>query len=115
MVRNGVAALVCALTQILSAQTWAVTSAASLEPSAALAPASLATGFHSSLRPGTPQTAESPLPVSLAGYSVAIRDSSGAEFAAPLFSAAEGQISFIVPAALAQGDSTFILRAGSSL
>lgn len=93
----------------LSAQTWSVLSAARLDRSALVAPDSIATGFNASIRAAPPQTAEPPLPLTLAGYSVAVRDSSGAESAAPILSVADGQINFIVPTSAAQGDATFAL------
>jgi len=93
----------------LSAQTWTVLSAARLDRSALVAPDSIATGFNASIRAATPQTAEPSLPLTLAGYSVAVRDSLGTESAAPILSVADGQINFIVPASAALGEATFAL------
>lgn len=91
-------------------QTFPVVSAASLEPGGALAPDMIATGFSAAITAPVIAVASPPLPSTLAGYSVAIRDIRGSDTPASLFSVANGQISFIIPGSAAQGNATVTLR-----
>jgi uncharacterized protein (TIGR03437 family) len=89
-----------------------VLSAASFARDGTLAPDSIATGFTSAI-PDTPAVAAtSPLPVTLGGFMVSVRDSAGLARDAGLISVARGQISFVIPAATAQGTATITLRRG---
>ncbi len=81
-------------------------SAASFKPSA-LASESIVALFGSGLAAAT-QAASAPLPVSLGGTSVTVRDSANNEKLAPLFFVSDGQINFLMPAGLANGEATVI-------
>ncbi|MBI3278536.1 MAG: hypothetical protein HYZ57_01690 [Acidobacteria bacterium] len=93
----------------LSAQTLSVVSAASFDRDGTLAPEMIATGFSAAIGARV-SVGGSPLPFTLAGYSISIRDSAGREAPAPLFSVANGQISFLVPGGTASGNATVSLR-----
>jgi len=100
----GFAAAAC-----LRAQTLSVVSAASFERGGPLAPDMIVSGFSPAIT--APLTvAGLPLPPTLAGYSVLVRDSAGREVPALLFSIANGQINFVVPGEAAPGNATVTLR-----
>ena len=71
-----------------------------------LAPESIAALFGSNLSGQTQIAANTPLPLSLTGASVFVKDSRGNEFASPLFFASPTQINFQVPIGLALGPAT---------
>lgn len=71
-----------------------------------LASESIAALFGSNLSGQTQVAASAPLPLSLTGASVFIKDSRGNEFASPLFFASPNQINFQVPSGLALGPAT---------
>src|SRR5215831_20077396 len=79
----------------LRAQTFGVVSAATFDSGGPLAPEMIATGFSAAITAPLTLAGRLPLPSTLAGYSITIRDNGGAEVAAPLFSIANGQISFL--------------------
>ncbi len=79
-------------------------SAASFAPEIAVE--SIVAAFGSSLAPATAQATTPPLPTSLAGVTLKVRDSSGAENPAPLFFVSPGQINFQVPPGTTPGAAT---------
>ncbi|MGE0132325.1 MAG: N-acetylmuramoyl-L-alanine amidase [Blastocatellales bacterium] len=82
-------------------------SAASFKASS-LASESIVALFGAALANSTQVAASTPLPVSLGGTSVTIRDGANNEKLAPLFFVSEGQINFLMPAGLANGEAAII-------
>jgi uncharacterized protein (TIGR03437 family) len=68
-----------------------------------LAVESIAASFGQDLATATEVATAIPLPTTLAGASVRVRDSAGTERAAPLFSVAPGQINYLIPPGTANG------------
>ena len=89
----------------------AAVSAASFR-GADLASESIATAFGQNLATETAGANTDPLPTTLAGSTVKVRDSAGTERAAPLFFVSPGQINFLMPAGTALG--TAVMTATSS-
>lgn len=85
-----------------SAGTIAFVSAASFS-SGVVAPESIVSGYGQGLAPDIAAATSTDLPVTLAGVRVLVRDSAGAERAAPLFFVSPGQVNFSVPAGMALG------------
>lgn len=81
-------------------------SAASYARDLPVAPDSIASGFGEKLAPTVEVATELPLPSSLGGVSVKVRDGTGMEFAAPLFLVSPGQINFLVPPQCRPGPGT---------
>jgi cytochrome c peroxidase len=81
-----------------------------------VAPESLVSGFGENLS-GATQTADvQPLPTTLAGISVLVRDSAGNERLAPLFYASPGQINYQIPPEAVPGEATVqVLRNGTAV
>lgn len=102
-------ALVLAGLGCLHAQTLSVVSAASFERGA-LAPDMIAIGISAAITAVPAEATGSALPGALLGYSITIRDSQGKDAPAPLFSIANGQIKFLVPGGVAEGNATVMLR-----
>jgi uncharacterized protein (TIGR03437 family) len=96
------------------AQQNAVTtiSAASFEPNS-LAPGAIAAAFGAALATGTEASNSVPLPTTLAGTSVRVRDSAGVERAAGLFFVSPNQINFVIPEATAAGAATLTVQSGA--
>ncbi|MGH9767818.1 MAG: N-acetylmuramoyl-L-alanine amidase, partial [Blastocatellia bacterium] len=92
---------------VSSAGVVAGVSAASFKASA-LAAESIVALFGAGLASSTEVAVATPLPVSLGGTSVTIRDSANNEKLAPLFFVSEGQINFLMPPGLAHGEATII-------
>jgi uncharacterized protein (TIGR03437 family) len=90
-----------------SAGAVAGVSAASFKPSA-LAGESIVALFGASLAGSTLVATSAPLPASLGGASVTVRDSANNEKVAPLFFVSAGQINFLMPAGLASGEAAII-------
>lgn len=88
--------------------TVASVSAASFNASA-LASSSIVAAFGVNLASGVQVGSTSPLPVSLAGTSVTVRDSASVEKLAPLFFVSPGQINFLMPEGLAAGPATILI------
>ncbi|MBS1790567.1 MAG: N-acetylmuramoyl-L-alanine amidase [Acidobacteria bacterium] len=86
-------------------------SAASFNASA-LASASIVAAFGDNLASSVQIGSSSPLPVSLAGTSVTIRDSANVEKIARLFFVSPGQINFLMPDGLATGAATILVANG---
>ena len=74
--------------------TVASVSAASFAAGGSLAPESIAAAFGANLATDTQTAPSLPLPTQLAGVSVKVRDSAGAERLAPLFFVSPGQINY---------------------
>ncbi len=68
-----------------------------------LAPESIVSAFGSRLATTTQVATSQPLPTTLAGTTVKVRDSAGTEQSAQLFFVSSGQINFLLPAGLANG------------
>jgi N-acyl-D-amino-acid deacylase len=81
-------------------------SAASYDTSRTLAPDSIASAFGTDLATSVRGAERVPLPQSLAGTRVQIRDSAGVEHSAPLFFVSPQQVNYLLPAALALGMAT---------
>lgn len=72
----------------------------------ALAPESIVTAFGANLAASTQSATSQPLPTTLAGATVKVTDSEGAERLAPLFFASPAQINYLMPDAAANGAAT---------
>lgn len=72
----------------------------------ALASESIVAAFGEALATDTLVAASTPLPVSLGGTFVTVRDSANTEKFAPLFFVSAGQINFLLPAGLSNGPAT---------
>jgi uncharacterized protein (TIGR03437 family) len=72
----------------------------------ALAANSIVAAFGTKLAVGTASTSTQPLPTSLAGTTVKVRDSAGVERLAPLFFVSPGQVNYLIPADTANGTAT---------
>ncbi|MCU1238106.1 MAG: hypothetical protein JWP63_6073 [Candidatus Solibacter sp.] len=83
-------------------------------PSAAIAPASLASLFGQSLAPATAQAAAQPLPVSLGGITLTVKDSAGVSQSARLLYVSQTQINFLVPDNVAAGAATLTVSGGAA-
>lgn len=93
------------------AQPMSAVSAASFSNSR-LSSDSIATAFGSRLATKTQAATSLPLPTSLAGTSLVIKDSLGIERAAPLFFVSPTQVNFLVPVGTANGPATIIANNG---
>jgi len=80
-----------------------------------LASESIVAAFGTSLATDTQVATSTPLPTSLAGTSVKVRDSLGVERLAPLFFVSPGQINLQIPAGTATGTATVIVVNGSGV
>ncbi|MBI1761409.1 MAG: hypothetical protein HYR56_08240 [Acidobacteria bacterium] len=78
----------------------------------ALAGESIVAGFGQGLAIRTEAAATVPLPTSLAGTTVRVRDSAGIERLAPLFFVSSGQVNYQVPPGTAAGAATLIINSG---
>ncbi|MGH9846512.1 MAG: hypothetical protein ACREEM_48055, partial [Blastocatellia bacterium] len=85
-------------------------SAASFEE--IVAPDSIVAAFGTSLATTTKAAATTPLPTTIEGTTVRIRDSAGVERLAPLFFVSANQINYNVPADTAPGQATIEVRSG---
>ena len=77
-----------------------------------VAPNSIASIFGSGLATQTAQASTQPLPLTLGGVAVMVRDSSGTLRNAPLYYVSPGQINFIVPNGTAPGVATLTVVNG---
>lgn len=71
-----------------------------------VAPESIVAGFGLNLATGVESATSIPLPTTLSGTRVRVRDSQGTERDAPLFFVAPSQINYLVPAGTAEGAAT---------
>lgn len=90
--------------KITSPRSFLSVSAASYTPS--LASESIIAAFGSGLATATQAAATTPLPTTLAGTTVKVRDSAGTERNAPLFFVSPTQINYLVPPSTANGAAT---------
>ena len=93
---------------------FAAVSAASFTAGGELAAEAIAAGFGSGLANGTAVAATLPLPTTLGGASVRVRDSAGTERLAPLFFAAPMQINFLLPPDTANGAAAITVTNGAT-
>jgi uncharacterized protein (TIGR03437 family) len=93
------------------ANSVATVSAATFEPQ--VAPDSVAASFGQGLSTGTQVASTLPLPTSLLGTSVSVRDSLGVSRSAPLLFVSPGQINHLIPAGTASGTATITVQSGS--
>ncbi len=87
-------------------RTVASVSAASLNAETGLAPESIASAFGTNLAATTQSADALPLPLTLAGAAVSVRDILGVDRLAQLFFAAPNQINFLVPEGMTAGIAT---------
>jgi len=78
----------------------------------ALAPESIASAFGARLATATLAASSTPLPTSLSGTSVKVRDSAGTERLAPLFSVSAAQVNYQIPPGTATGAATVTITSG---
>jgi len=93
------------------AQPMSTVSAASFS-SATLAAESIVASFGSRLATKTQVATAAPLPDSLAGSNIVVKDSAGVERAAPLFFVSPTQVNFLAPAGTANGPATIVATSG---
>ena len=91
--------------------TSAIVSAASFD-GAALAAESIAAVFGADLATSVAAAPSTPLPTSLSGTTVKVKDSQGAERLAPLFFTSPGQVNYLVPTGTATGDAIITITSG---
>jgi uncharacterized protein (TIGR03437 family) len=103
-----VAAAVLAMAAQAQTGSIAVVSAASYARGL-VAPDSIAAAFGQGLSSSTASAAGLPLPTSLAGVSVRVKDNAGADRPASLFFVSPGQVNFLVPAQTRPGPATITL------
>ena len=89
----------------------AVQSAAA--PISVVAPASLGSIFGANLASTTQKADAQPLPLSLGGVSVTVRDSAGNSSPAPLLYVSPTQINFLAPTGMATGVATYTITNGA--
>jgi uncharacterized protein (TIGR03437 family) len=80
-----------------------------------VAPDSIAAAFGQELSPVVEAATATPLPSTLGGVSLRLRDASEKEWPVPLFHVSPGQINLLVPAELALGPATLLLSRGGTL
>ena len=101
------------VSQAAAAQnTLAVVSAASYN-GATLAAEEIAAAFGSNLATATLSATTVPLPTTLAGTSVKVRDSFGSERLAPLFFVSPTQINYQLPAGTANGTASIVIASSN--
>ena len=99
--------------QIAPTPDFSSVSAAAFVRGAAVAPQSHVSGFGVDLAPRTESATSLPLPTELAGVSVLVIDSAGAERLAELVFVASLQINYLIPAGTASGEATVrVIRDG---
>ena len=92
--------------------TLAAVSAASYS-GAELTGESIAAAFGQNLATATVSANTNPLPTTLAGSTVRVRDSAGTERSAPLFFVSPGQVNFLIPIGTALGAATITAASGN--
>ncbi len=80
---------------------------------APLAPESIASAFGSGLASGTHSASGVPLPTTLGGTTLTVRDSTGSERPAPLYFVSPTQVNFQVPPGTATGVATLVALSDS--
>jgi uncharacterized protein (TIGR03437 family) len=89
--------------------SFAVVSAASFSSGSPVAPNSIASGFGQGLATREEGAVALPLPTTLAGRTLKVRDNSGVERQAPLFYVGPAQVNWLVPDGTAPGLATVTL------
>ena len=79
---------------------------------AELAADSIVAAYGAGLATGTDSATASPLPTTLAGTRLVVRDSAGVERNAPLFFVSPAQINYLMPPETALGPATVVVTAG---
>lgn len=102
------------LTVPVTPATVANSSAASFS-TAAVAPESIIAAFSTRLATGTASATGAPLPTSLLGTTVRVRDSAGAERLAPLFFVSPAQVNYQMPLGVALGQASVTITTGDGL
>ncbi len=77
------------------------------------APESIVAAFGVNLATGTESSTAQPLPTTLRGTRVRVRDSAGLERLAQLFFVAAGQVNYLMPAGTASGMATVTITSGN--
>lgn len=95
-----------------SVTALASVSAASFS-NAAFAPDTIIAAFGTNLATGRQTATTQPLPTTLLGTTVSVRDATGTTRNAPLFFVSSGQVNFIVPAGTATGSATITVTSGN--
>jgi uncharacterized protein (TIGR03437 family) len=80
-----------------------------------LARESIAAAFGENLASETAVAASLPLPTTLAGVTVKVKDSAGVERNAPLFFVSPGQINYLIPSGAASGIASIGVQRGASI
>jgi cytochrome c peroxidase len=80
-----------------------------------IAPGSIVAGFGANLASATVAATALPLPDSLGGVTVMIKDVLGVERAAPLFFVSPGQVNYQLPAGVALGEAAVTIRQNSAV
>lgn len=106
--------LTTALDSTTTAGTLTAASAASYA-AGALAPETIGTLFGTGLATGSASAATVPLPTTLGGVEVQVRDSAGSTISAPLFYVSPTQINFQQPAGLTSGSATILVRLNGNI
>ncbi len=96
--------MIRALVTVPSVGPLATVSAASFAPDG-LAPEAIGAAFGANLAAGTTVATSVPLPTTLGGVSVRVRDSLNVERLAPLFFVGAGQINYLIPLGTANGQA----------
>ncbi len=96
-----------------SLRTISAVSAASFSQTTGLAAEGIGAAFGSNLAASTAMASSLPLPTSLAGTTVRVRDNVGVERLAPLFFVSSGQVNFLVPSGTANGLATVTITNSS--
>ncbi len=97
---------------VTAPQTLAVVSAASYRGLRTAANAIVA-GFGDGVATGVQVASSLSLPTTLAGTSIKVKDSTGAEIPAPLFFVSPGQLNFLIPERAALGEATITASSGN--
>ncbi len=96
-----------------SAQNSVVTVSAASFETGALAPESIVSGYGVALATTTQIANTSPLPTTLAGTTVRVKDSRGAERLSPLFFVSPGQINYQIPPGTSTGIASINVSSGN--
>jgi uncharacterized protein (TIGR03437 family) len=91
---------------VFAAGSLATVSAASFAPTGSLSVESIAAIFGTGLADGAVVVTTLPLPTTLAGAAVRVRDAAGMDRDAPLFSASPLQVNFLIPQGTGPGVAT---------
>jgi uncharacterized protein (TIGR03437 family) len=97
--------------RLTTARAVATVSAANFS-AASISSESIVAAFGTGLATQTASAATLPLPISLAGSRVSVRDSAGVERLSPLFFVSAGQINFQIPPGTANGAATVTITSG---